>query len=323
MRVLVTGGLGYIGSHTTVKLIEAGYDVMIMDNLTNSKIEVLDGIEEITGTRPNFYRGDVTDLTSVMTLFINWDIDYVIHFAASKSVSASIHSPIQYYYNNINGLTTLLFAMHANGVNDLIFSSSCTVYGEPDEYPVNELTPTKKPTTPYGVSKYMCEQILEDSHQVNSVALRYFNPIGNHESGLIYENPNGTPENLMPYIIRVLKGDADYLSVFGDNYDTPDGTAIRDYINVNDLADAHVKSLNIVANQSHEIINIGTGTGSSVMKIIDAFKNEGHNIKYKILPRRDGDIEKIWSDTTKCEAVLKWKPSCSITDSVKSIIKIL
>lgn len=320
--ILVTGGLGYIGSHTTIRLIEEGYHVLILDNLSNSKIEVLDKIEVITGIRPTFYHGDVTELLHLTPLFENWDIESVIHFAAYKSVSGSIHSPIQYYMNNVNGLTSLLFVMHSNNVKNLIFSSSCTVYGEPDEYPVTELTPVKIPKTPYGVSKYLCEQILKDSSiQVNSISLRYFNPIGNHVSGIIYEDPNGIPENLIPYIIGVIEGKYEHLRVWGDDYNTPDGSAIRDYIDVNDLADAHVKALKVVGESSYEVINIGTGNGVSVLDIIKSFKDEGVNIPYQIHPRRNGDIEKIYADISKSKTIMDWSPKKNISDSVKSILK--
>lgn len=320
--VLVTGGLGYIGSHTTVKLIEKGYHVIIMDNQSNSNIGVLDRIEQITGVRPNYYNGDVRDLSSIISLMDKYDFESVIHFAAYKSVSSSINSPIQYYENNVGGTLNLLQAMHVKGVKNLIFSSSCTVYGEPDSYPVTELTPTQRPKTPYGNSKLLCEHILQDSaSQVNSIALRYFNPIGNHESGLIYEDPKGTPENLMPYITGVIEGKYDELSVWGDDYNTPDGSAIRDYIDVNDLADAHVKALDVVGYKPHDVINVGTGNGVSVLEIIEAFEDEGVEIPYKIHPRRDGDIEKIYGDIKKAEKIMGWVPERDIKDSVRSIIK--
>lgn len=321
-NILVTGGLGYIGSHTVVKLIEYGHNVVILDNLINSNEGVLDGIEAITGVRPTFYHADVSVNGASQPIFRNFDIDSVIHFAAFKSVSSSIHSPIQYYENNVGGLTSLLLDMNLFGVKNLIFSSSCTVYGEPKSYPVDENTPTQIPKTPYGVSKLLCEQILKDSaNQINTIALRYFNPIGNHESGLIYENPKGVPENLMPYITGVMSGKYKELNVFGGDYNTPDGTAIRDYIDVNDLAEAHVKALNIVNNCGYEVINVGTGQGVSVLEIINAFKSEGVNIPYKIQPRRDGDIEKIYGSIDKADSIMGWQPKRTINDSVKSLIK--
>jgi len=319
--VLVTGGLGYIGSHTTVKLIEKGYHVIIVDNLSNSKEEVLDRIEKITGTRPIFYFVDITINGACEPIFKQHDIESVIHFAAYKSVSSSIHNPIEYYENNVGGLTSLLTDMHSNNVNNIIFSSSCTVYGEPDYYPVHEELVTKEPKTPYGVSKLLCEKILNDSSsQINSIALRYFNPIGNHESGLLYEDPKGVPENLMPYITGVIEGKYDSLKVFGNDYNTPDGTAIRDYIDVNDLADAHVKALDIVNGCGHNVINVGTGNGVSVMEIINAFKAEGIHIPYEINPRRSGDIEKIYGSIKKAKTLMGWEPQRTISDSVRSII---
>ncbi len=320
--VLVTGGLGYIGSHTTVKLIEKGYHVIIIDNLYNSREVVLDRIEKITGIRPTFYHADLTVNGASQPMFRNFDVETVIHFAAHKSVTDSIHSPIQYYENNVGGLTNLLLDMNLLGVKNIIFSSSCTVYGEPKSYPVHEEMPTQLPKTPYGMSKLMCEQILKDSaSQVNSIALRYFNPIGNHESGILFEDPVGYAANLMPYIQGVIEGKHRALQVFGDDYNTPDGSAIRDYIDVNDLADAHVKALDVVGNKPHDVINVGTGKGVSVLEIIEAFKNEGVEIPYEIHPRREGDIEKIYGDITKAEKIMGWTPQRNIKDSVRSIIK--
>ena len=321
--VLVTGGLGYIGSHTTVKLIEKGYHVIIIDDLSNSKEEVLGGIERITGVRPTFYHANIAINGTCELIFEKYNIDAVIHFAAYKSVSSSIHNPIGYYENNVGGLTSLLQDMQIYGINNLIFSSSCTVYGEPKTYKaISELTPTQLPKTPYGVSKYICEQILKDSStQVNSIALRYFNPIGNHETGIIYEDPKGTPENLIPYIQGVIEGKYDKLKVFGDDYDTPDGTCIRDYINVNDLADAHVKALDIVGNKSYDVVNVGTGNGVSVMEIIKAFEAEGVSIPYEIVGRREGDIEKIYANIDKAKTLMGWEPQRNVSDSVRSILK--
>lgn len=318
-NILVTGGLGYIGSHTIVSLIENGYNPIILDNLSNSNLNILKKIEKITGKKPTFYQGDVRGLT-VSYIFNTNTIDSVIHFAAFKSVSESINKPISYYDNNVSGLINLLRHMEINGVKNIIFSSSCTVYGEPDILPINEETPTKTAKTPYGHSKQICEDILKYS-PFNVVALRYFNPIGAHESGLLYDNPNGVPENLIPYITGVLDGTYKHLKVFGDDYNTLDGTAIRDYINVNDLADAHVKALNIIDDVKYEVINVGSGDGYSVMEIINAFKLEGYDIPYKILPRRSGDIEKIYSDNTKAETIMDWFPQKTLGDSVKSIIK--
>jgi UDP-glucose 4-epimerase len=321
--VLVTGGLGYIGSHTTVKLIEKGYHVIIIDSLYNSREEVVDRIENITGIRPTFYHADISVNGACQPIFRNFDVEAVIHFAAHKSVSNSIYTPIQYYENNVGGLTSLLMDMNLFGVKNLIFSSSCTVYGEPKVYKaISELTPTQKPKTPYGMSKYLCEEILEtSSNQLNSIALRYFNPIGNHESGLLYEDPRTHPENLMPYIQGVIEGKFYSLQVFGDDYDTPDGSCIRDYINVNDLADAHVKALEIVGNKPYDVINVGTGNGVSVFEIIEAFKKEGVDIPYQIAPRREGDIEKIYANIEKAKNLMGWEPQRDISDSVRSILK--
>jgi UDP-glucose 4-epimerase len=318
--VLVTGGLGYIGSHTTVNLIENGYHVIIIDNLCNSNIKVLDNIEKITGIRPTFFKGDINNKTILNNIFKNFIIDNVIHFAALKSVSESITKPIEYYKNNVSGTINLISAMKDHGVKNIIFSSSCTVYGEPETYPVNELTPTQLPKTPYGVTKSMCEKILEDTTEINSIALRYFNPIGNHKSGLIYENPNGVPENLMPYIIGVIEGKYYHLRVFGNDYNTLDGTAIRDYIDVNDLAEAHVKALNNVDKMNYDVINVGTGNGYSVLEVIKAFEDEGITVPYKIYPRRDGDIEQIYANIIKAKNLMNWEPKRGIKDSVKSIL---
>jgi len=320
-KVLVTGGLGYIGSHTVVKLIENGYETVIIDNLCNSKLNVLSNIEKITGVKPTFFKGDIRDKIFLMSIIRDYHITDVIHFAALKSVSDSLNKPLEYYDNNVNGTISLLTSMKELGVKNIIFSSSCTVYGEPKAYKsISELAPTQTPKTPYGVTKLMCEKILEDANNINSVALRYFNPIGNHKSGLIYENPNGVPENLIPYVIGVIEGEYEHLRVWGDDYNTPDGSAIRDYIDVNDLADAHVKALTIVNNQKHDVINVGTGNGYSVLDIIKAFQKEGADVPYKIYPRRDGDIEQIYANIDKAKNVMGWEPKKNITDSVKSIL---
>lgn len=321
-NVLVTGGLGYIGSHTVVKLIENGHNPIIIDNLSNSNLGVLYAIEKLTQTKPSFYKSDVRNKVGLSDLLRDHDISDVIHFAALKSVSDSLNKPLEYYDNNLNGTISLLSAMKERNVKNMIFSSSCTVYGEPKVYKaISEETPTQSPKTPYGMTKLMCEKVLIDTNEINTVALRYFNPIGNHESGLIFENPNGIPENLIPYITGVIEGEYDHLRVFGNDYDTPDGTAIRDYIDVNDLAEAHVKALDIVGEQEHNVINVGTGNGYSVMEIIKAFENEGVSVPYKIYPRRQGDIEKIYANIDKAKNVMGWEPKRTISDSVKSILK--
>ena len=323
-QILVTGGLGYIGSHTVLKLIESGYFVIILDNLSNSKVEIYDTLKSISNsTNIKLYIGDVNDGIILEKIFNENDIFSVIHFAALKSVSESITKPLEYYHNNINGTINLLKHMEKYYVKNIIFSSSCTVYGEPDIYPVTEKTQLKTPKTPYGKTKLICETILEDSNNINAISLRYFNPIGNHKSGILYENPNGIPENLLPYIIGVITKKYNHLKVFGDDYDTPDGTAIRDYIDVNDLAEAHVKSLLYVENKRYDVFNVGTGNGYSVMEIINEFKNKGFEIPYKIYPRRDGDIEKIWGDIEKSKNILKWEPKNKLSDSIDSIIKMI
>lgn len=319
-NILVTGGLGYIGSHTVVQLIENNYNVIILDNLSNSDLIMLDKIEVITNKKPKLYIGDIRDKDLLNKILSENIITDVIHFAALKSVYESTIKPLEYYENNVVGTITLLEMMKKFNVKNLIFSSSCTVYGEPDNYPVNEYTPVKKPKTTYGLTKSICETIIEDITDIRCVCLRYFNPIGNHKTGIIYEKPNGVPENLMPYLIGVIKGEYEYLRVFGNDYNTKDGTAIRDYIDVNDLANAHVKSLNIVNDITHEIINVGTGNGYSVMEIINTFKNKGYDVPYKIYPKRTGDIEKIWADISKSKKILNWEPKNNISNSIDSII---
>lgn len=322
-NILVTGGLGFIGSHTVIKLIESNYNVIILDNLSNSKIGVYDKLMKITDTNIKLYIGDVNDYSLLGKIFKENSVYGVIHFAALKSVTESISKPLEYYHNNINGTINLLRCMEHFNIKNIVFSSSCTVYGEPDIYPVTEKTELKVPKTPYGKTKSICETILKDTTNINSVVLRYFNPIGNHKSGIIYEDPNGIPENLLPYIIGVINKKYDYLRVFGNDYNTPDGTAIRDYIDVNDLADAHVKSLSIIENNKYDVFNVGTGNGYSVMEILNEFKNKGYDIPYKIYDRREGDIEKIWANIEKSKNILKWEPKNNLSDTIDSIIKMI
>lgn len=327
-KILVTGGTGFIGSHTTVELQNAGYEVVIIDNLSNSNIEVLDGIEKITGTRPAFVKGDCTDIDTLRKLFDEHPgIDGIINFAASKAVGESVEKPIMYYRNNLNILLNLLDLMPVYGVKGFVFSSSCTVYGEPDENPITENAPTKKATSPYGATKQMSEDIIADviksGSPIKAILLRYFNPIGAHPSAEIGELPNGVPQNLVPYLTQTAIGIRKELSVFGDDYDTPDGSCIRDFINIVDLAKAHVKALErMLDNKSDEkleVFNIGTGEGLSVLQLIDAFQRAtGVKVPHKIVGRRAGDIEKIWADPKRANEVLGWKAQETIEDTMLS-----
>lgn len=327
-KILVTGGTGFIGSHTTVELQNAGYEVVIIDNLSNSNIEVLDGIEKITGTRPAFVKGDCTDIDTLRKLFDEHPgIDGIINFAASKAVGESVEKPIMYYRNNLNILLNLLDLMPEYGVKGFVFSSSCTVYGEPDENPITENAPTKKATSPYGATKQMSEDIIADviksGSPIKAILLRYFNPIGAHPSAEIGELPNGVPQNLVPYLTQTAIGIRKELSVFGDDYDTPDGSCIRDFINIVDLAKAHVKALErMLDNKSDEkleVFNIGTGEGLSVLQLIDAFQRAtGVKVPHKIVGRRAGDIEKIWADPKRANEVLGWKAQETIEDTMLS-----
>ena len=327
MKVLVTGGTGYIGSHTAVELQNAGYDVIIIDNLSNSNIEVLDGIEKITGIRPAFEKIDLTDLASLTAFFENnKDIEAVIHFAAFKAVGESVLNPLKYYHNNIGGTINLVKLTNAHGINNFVFSSSCTVYGETSDLPVSENSPIKEAFSPYGYTKQVNEQILKDTSRVSdlkAITLRYFNPIGAHESALIGELPTGVPDNLVPYITQTAIGRREILTVNGNDYDTPDGTNIRDYIHVVDLAKAHVKALDrLVENKNtekFEVFNLGTGKGSSVMEVIQAFERvSGEKLNYKIGPRRAGDITSIYSDTKKANEVLGWKAEKDLDDMLRT-----
>ena len=316
-KILVTGGTGYIGSHTTVKLQEAGYEVVIIDNLSNSKIEVLDGIEAITGKRPVFVKGDCTDIATLRKLFSeNPGIKGIINFAASKAVGESVHKPILYYRNNLGTLLNLLECMPEFGVKGIVFSSSCTVYGEPDVNPIDETAPIKPATSPYGNTKQISEEIIRDviisGAPIKSILLRYFNPIGAHPSAKIGELPVGVPQNLVPYITQTAAGIRKELTVFGDDYNTPDGSCIRDYIDVNDLAAAHVIAMERMLSREDtdqlEVFNLGTGNGLSVLELVNAFQEAtGVKVPYKIGARREGDIEKIWADPKKANEVLGWK----------------
>lgn len=327
-RILVTGGTGYIGSHTVVELQNAGYSVVIIDDLSNSNREVLDGIERITGTRPDFVEGDCTDIEVLKKLFAEYpDIKGIINFAASKAVGESMQKPILYYRNNLNTLLNLLELMTPNGVKGIVFSSSCTVYGEPDVNPVTEQSPIKKATSPYGNTKQISEEIITDvinaGAPFKSVILRYFNPVGAHPSAEIGELPNGVPQNLIPYLTQTAIGIRKELSVFGDDYNTPDGSCIRDYINVVDLAQAHViavkRMLEDKSEAKIEIFNLGTGNGVSVLELINTFEEStGVKVPYKIVGRRAGDIEKVWADPTYANEVLGWKATSSLSDTMRS-----
>jgi UDP-glucose 4-epimerase len=323
--ILVTGGTGFIGSHTSVELIEAGYEVVIVDDLSNSKIEVLDGIEKITGVRPAFEQVDLRDREATENVFRKYPkIEGIIHFAASKAVGESVQLPLMYYRNNIVSLLNLLELMPEYNVKGIIFSSSCTVYGQPkpENLPVTEDAPHQKATSPYGNTKEINEQIILDyihsGADIKSIVLRYFNPIGAHPSALIGELPNGVPNNLIPFVTQTAMGIRKELTIFGQDYDTPDGTCIRDYIYVVDLAKAHVAAMARVLDQDTEKIeyfNVGTGSGNSTKEIVDTFeKATGVKVNWKYGPRREGDIEKIWGDCTKANTVLGWKADTPLAD---------
>lgn len=325
-KILVTGGLGYIGSHTVVELQNEGFEVVIIDNLSNSSIEVLDRITSITGIKPTFEQIDLKDKEAVQHFFKNYKIDGVIHFAAYKAVGESVNEPLKYYENNITTLTYVLKEMVGNDVSNFIFSSSCTVYGQADELPITENAPTKPAESPYGATKKMGEIIIEDTSKVTdlkAIALRYFNPIGAHETAKIGELPLGVPQNLIPYVVQTAAGIRECLSVFGNDYDTPDGTAVRDYIHVVDLAKAHIAALNRLLNNESkancEFFNIGTGTGSSVLEVVHAFeKATGKKINYKIVARRAGDITAAYADTSLANKELGWKAQLSLEEALAS-----
>ena len=310
--ILLTGGAGYIGSHTAVELIQAGYEVLIADNFYNSKPEVLDAIEQITGKKPVLEEMDVCDPVKVDDLFKKYKIEAVLHFASYKAVGESVEKPLMYYRNDLDSLITVMEAMKKYGVHNLIFSSSATVYGVPESVPLVEGMPTGC-TNPYGWTKYMSEQIIQDvcnaEKDMSAVILRYFNPIGAHPSALIGEQPNGVPNNLMPYITQVASGLRPHLNVFGNDYDTPAGTGVRDYIHVVDIAKGHIAAVEYaMKNKGAEVINLGTGNGYSVLEIVKAFERvNGIVVPYEIAPRRAGDIAQCYADASKAERVLGWK----------------
>jgi UDP-glucose 4-epimerase len=323
-KILVTGGAGFIGGHTVVELVEAGYQPIIVDNLSRSDKTLLEGIEKIIGQKPVFYQGDCADRSLLKKVFEEEkNIEGAMHFAAYKSVGESVQHPTMYYSNNLNSLTALLDVMKEFGVRDLIFSSSCTVYGEPDTIPVNEDAPVKRAESPYGATKQMCERILEDvyPHGMRVVSLRYFNPIGAHPSALIGELPIGVPNNLVPYITQTAIGKRPKLTVFGNDYNTPDGSCIRDFIHVVDVAQAHIKAMEYLSRQKtdpmYRVMNLGTGIGASVLELVDKFQQvTGVKLNYTIGPRRPGDVEKTYADPSRAFRELQWKPKFSIEDGL-------
>lgn len=330
MKILVTGGTGYIGSHTAVELQKKGYQVVIVDNLSNSSAEIADKIEQITGIKPMLEVFDLADPQKTADFFKRHpDIKGIIHFAAFKAVGESVQQPLMYYRNNLVSLLNILEGMKENGIPNLVFSSSCTVYGQPDELPVSEKAPIKKAESPYGNTKQISEEIISDTlktSELKAIALRYFNPIGAHESAIIGELPLGVPNNLVPFITQTAIGLRASLSVFGDDYDTPDGTAIRDYIHVVDLALAHVVAVSrMIEGNMHsnfEIFNLGTGIGYSVLDVINSFeKVSGLKLNYKIVDRREGDITKVWANPDFSNEVLGWKAQRNLDDMIASAWK--
>lgn len=322
-KILVTGGAGFIGSHTVTELTQAGFTPVIVDNFSNTDERILDGLQSILGKLPVLYREDCTDRAVMEKIFITEKPDAVIHFAAFKAVGESVEQPLKYYRNNLDSLLLLLELMTKYSVRDLVFSSSCTVYGQPDELPVTEKTVQKEATSPYGYSKQVCERIITDhcisDPKFRAVLLRYFNPIGAHHSGKIGELPFGIPGNLVPYITQTGAGLREKLTIHGNDYHTPDGTCIRDFIHVTDLAKAHVKSLEWLSNQEGlcEIFNLGQGLGNTVLEVVNAFeKVSGKKLPYSIGPRRAGDVEKVWADVTKSNQMLGWKTELSLEQAL-------
>lgn len=326
MAVLVTGGAGYIGSHTVVALIEAGLEPVVIDNFSNAKPTVLDRIEEITGTRPSGVEGDIRDRALLDRLFAEHDIDAVIHFAGKKAVGESVAMPVEYYDNNVSGTVVLIEAMQDAGVRTMVFSSSATVYGDPASVPIREDFPLAA-TNPYGRTKLMVEQILADvvvaQDDWSVCLLRYFNPVGAHESGRIGEDPSGIPNNLMPFLAQVAVGRRDHLNVFGGDYPTPDGTGVRDYIHVVDLAEGHLAALRYAAGRPGcHVFNLGTGKGTSVLELVHAFEQSAdRELPYQIVDRRPGDIAECWADPARAAEVLGWRAERTIDDMTSSTWK--
>ena len=328
MKILLTGGTGYIGSHTAVELIAQGYDVEILDNLFNSKITVLDDIEKIIGVKPGFHQADLLDMPALEKVFKDGKYDAVIHFAGLKAVGESVEKPLEYYENNVTGTINLLKCMRKYGVKKIVFSSSATVYGDPGNPKYVETMETgRKLSNPYGKTKYMIEEILKDcafaDKDLQVTLLRYFNPIGNHESGLIGEDPNGIPNNLMPIIMKVARGEIKELSVYGDDYDTPDGTCMRDYIHVVDLAKGHVAAV-AKMKSGVKIYNLGCGTPKSVFEMVSAFeKASGEKLPHKVTSRRAGDLAEFYADPTKAKEELDWETELTIEDAMNDTLKYL
>ncbi|TDQ19181.1 UDP-galactose 4-epimerase [Algoriphagus boseongensis] len=324
-KILITGGAGFIGSHTAVELWNSGLEPIILDDLSNSSAGVIDSLEEITGKRFAFYQGDCNDRSLLEKISGEHEITGVIHFAAFKAVGESTAFPLKYYKNNVGSLLVLLDWMKEKNIKDLVFSSSCTVYGQPEVLPVTEATPRQEAESPYGNTKKICEDILVDFVKskpgIRVISLRYFNPVGAHPSSKIGELPLGTPNNLVPFITQTAAGIRKKLTVFGDDYPTPDGSCIRDYIHVVDLADAHLRAISYLKNQAmdfYDVFNVGTGRGNSVLEVIQAFeKVSGEKLNFEIGPRRPGDVIQVWADTTKINQVLGWYPKFSLEDSMR------
>ncbi|WP_102798363.1 UDP-glucose 4-epimerase GalE [Bowmanella denitrificans] len=318
-HILVTGGAGYIGSHTVLQLLEANHQVTVLDNLSNASKASLQRVQELCGKPLSFVEGDIRDADLLNTLFAQQQIDAVVHFAGLKAVGESVEQPLRYYQNNVYGTLTLCEAMQANGVKNLVFSSSATVYGDPVSLPLLESMPTGRPTNPYGQSKLMVELILQNLHKAdpswNITLLRYFNPVGAHPSGQIGEDPNGIPNNLMPFVAQVATGRREQLAVFGDDYPTPDGTGVRDYIHVQDLAAGHLKALDKLPGAGLKVYNLGTGQGYSVLDMVKAFEQaSGKTVPYKIAPRRAGDVASCYADASLAERELNWKAEKGIEE---------
>ena len=327
-KILVTGGTGYIGSHTVVELLEAGYDVVIIDNLSNSSRDVLNRIEKITGKRPAFFKTEMCNYDELEHVFVKHpDIDAVIHFAAFLQVFESVTEPLKYFENNLYSQINLMKCMRKFGIKPLVFSSSCTVYGNPESLPVTEATPIQKAASPYGNTKQMGEEIIEftaKAGHINAISLRYFNPVGAHKSALIGEVQHGVPHHLIPYITETASGKREALNIFGSDYNTPDGTCVRDYIHVSDVARAHIKAVERLFKENnkqgwYEVFNIGTGEGYSVLNMVNAFAEAtGIKINYKLVPRRGGDVEAVYADTTKANQELEWETIYSLPDMMRS-----